>query len=126
MLVIELGRQRSPQALREALARTLRDPDLELLYWRRDDATFVDQAGRPATLPEVGSGRTSTILDNSGTPVAPRARLRGQRTTRADRSSRGGGYAGHRERTAADRDSRPAPGGAICVTVRNTPGHAGH
>jgi hypothetical protein len=69
MLVIELGRQRSPQALREALARTLRDPDLELLYWRRDDATFVDQAGRPATLPEVGSGRTSTILDNSGTPV---------------------------------------------------------
>jgi signal transduction histidine kinase len=69
-LVIELGRQRSPQELRAALARTLRDPDLDLLYWSRDSARFVDHAGQPMTLPEPGSGRTSTILDKSGTPIA--------------------------------------------------------
>lgn len=69
-LLIELGRQHSPQGLRDALARTLRDPDLELLYWSRDHARFVDHAGHPATLPGAGSGRSSTILDNSGTPIA--------------------------------------------------------
>jgi len=30
----------------------------------------VDEAGRPKCLPGAGSGRTSTILDSAGTPVA--------------------------------------------------------
>jgi signal transduction histidine kinase len=69
-LVIELGHQTAPHRLRDALARTLRDPELELLYWSREQATFVDETGRLRQLPAGDSGRVATILEGSGEPVA--------------------------------------------------------
>jgi DNA-binding CsgD family transcriptional regulator len=55
-LVVELSDVASPSLVRDALARTLGDPSLELAYWLPDRGTFVDGGGKPLTLPE-GDGR---------------------------------------------------------------------
>ena len=68
-LVVELGETPAPGGLREALARALGDPSLELAYWLRDD-TFVDADGHAVSLPAADSGRVATAVEHSGLPVA--------------------------------------------------------
>ena len=68
-LVIELG-DRQDVSLRDALARTLRDPSVELAYWLPSRSGFVDQAGRPVSLPKEGSERTVTMVERQGEPLA--------------------------------------------------------
>ncbi len=46
------------------------DPSLEIGYWLPDLATYVDAEGRALALPEPGSGRSMTILEHQGQPVA--------------------------------------------------------
>ena len=69
-LVVELDESRAPGALRDALARTLGDPTLELAYWLPEEGRYVDVDGQPVALPAVGSGRTATIVDRDGRRVA--------------------------------------------------------
>ena len=68
-LVVELGETAEPGGLREALARALGDPSLELAYWLRDD-TFVDADGHAVSLPVEDSGRMATAVERSGHRVA--------------------------------------------------------
>ena len=68
-LVVELGEARS-ESLRDALARALGDPTLEVGYWLPDGATFVDPEGRPVSLPGPGSERSVTKVERDGQPVA--------------------------------------------------------
>jgi signal transduction histidine kinase len=68
-LVVELGQAR-PGTLRGALARALGDPSLEIGYWLPDRAVFVDAGGRMLSLPDPGSGRTVTVVERYGRPVA--------------------------------------------------------
>jgi signal transduction histidine kinase len=68
-LVVELGETAAPGDLRQALARALGDPSLEVVYWLRED-TFVDLDGRVVTLPREGSGRVATVVERSGRRVA--------------------------------------------------------
>jgi signal transduction histidine kinase len=68
-LVVELGEARSG-TLRGELSKALGDPSLEIGYWLRDRAVFVDAEGRPLTPPELGSGRSMTVLKREGQPVA--------------------------------------------------------
>jgi signal transduction histidine kinase len=63
-LVVELSRQMAPGALREALARALRDPSLTVAYWLGD--RYVDADGRAITLP-VG---TVTEVERDGRRIA--------------------------------------------------------
>jgi signal transduction histidine kinase len=69
-LVLELDRTPpTPTTLRDALARTLSDPSLELLFWLPDRAAYVDVTGAVASLP--GDGRRAvTQLEDDGTPIA--------------------------------------------------------
>jgi hypothetical protein len=46
----------SPKLVRDALARTLGDPSLDLAYWLPEKSTFVDGNGKSVTLAE-GDGR---------------------------------------------------------------------
>jgi DNA-binding CsgD family transcriptional regulator len=55
-LVVELSDVASPKLVRDALARTLGDPSLELAYWLPEKNTFVDGEGQPVT-PAEGDGR---------------------------------------------------------------------
>jgi signal transduction histidine kinase len=68
-LVLELRTEPAPSDLRNALARALRDPSLELVYWLPDFAAYVDLEGRPVQLPDL-DGRVTTVIDRDGERVA--------------------------------------------------------
>jgi signal transduction histidine kinase len=68
-LVVELGQARTG-TLRGQLARALGDPSLEIGYWLPDTGTFVDAEGRMLLLPDPGSGRSVTVVEREGQPVA--------------------------------------------------------
>jgi len=70
-LVIGLRRNPTPGELRNALARALRDPTLELAYWLPERGDYADAEGRPVALPGPGDRRTATPIDRAdGSEVA--------------------------------------------------------
>ena len=68
-LVIQLE-QTPPHGLRDALARGLGDPTLEVVFWLPERQTFVDDAGEPIELPPEGGPRAVTRLEHDGEPIA--------------------------------------------------------
>jgi signal transduction histidine kinase len=68
-LVVELGATRSG-TLRDELARALGDPSLQVGYWVPQPAGFVDSEGRPIRVPDPGSGRSMTMVERDGQPLA--------------------------------------------------------
>jgi signal transduction histidine kinase len=70
-LVVELGESRAPGGkLREALARTLRDPSLEVAYWLPEGARYVDVDGHTFDLPPENGSRVATLVEREGQRVA--------------------------------------------------------
>jgi signal transduction histidine kinase len=69
-LMARLGETPQRGELRDALARALGDPSLELVYWLPDDQRFVDARGHIVDLPEPGSGRAVTKVERDGECVA--------------------------------------------------------
>jgi signal transduction histidine kinase len=69
-LVVELGEGATAVDLREALARALGDPLLELAYWVPAGARYVDAGGQPLALPEPGGDRAATVVEREGEPIA--------------------------------------------------------
>jgi signal transduction histidine kinase len=70
-LVVELGAGVRPAGgLREALARRLGDPSLQIAYYVPGRGGYVDEQGRPSVLPDEGSGRAITMLESEGAPIA--------------------------------------------------------
>jgi signal transduction histidine kinase len=68
-LVVEL--ERTPaHGLRDALARGLGDPTLELGFWLPERRAFADRNGHPFALPDVESERAVTRLEHEGEPLA--------------------------------------------------------
>src|SRR5262249_10287940 len=68
-LVVELGEARSG-TLRDELARALGDPSLQVGYWLSESAAFVDAAGHRLAVPGPGSGRSATMVERDGQPLA--------------------------------------------------------
>lgn len=68
-LVVRLGD--APQIVRlvEALAVTLRDPQVRLAFWVPGQDHYVDADGRPA-VPDDGQGRVLTRIDRGGRRIA--------------------------------------------------------
>jgi signal transduction histidine kinase len=56
--------------VREMLAESLGDSSVAIAYWLADREIFVDEAGRPVALPEPGSGRAWTAVEQDGRRVA--------------------------------------------------------
>jgi signal transduction histidine kinase len=69
-LVVELGEPTAPAGLREALARALNDPSLELAFWIPAEKRYVDGDGRPVVLPDPEHDRSSTVVERDGQPIA--------------------------------------------------------
>jgi signal transduction histidine kinase len=66
-----LALERTPPAgLRDALAKALDDPTLELRLWVRERETYADEKGREAPLPSADPRRGVTRIDQSGEPLA--------------------------------------------------------
>ncbi len=53
-LVVELGRTPQGVGVRDALARAVHDPTLQVAYWLPMRQSYVDEDGRPVRLPEDG------------------------------------------------------------------------
>jgi signal transduction histidine kinase len=68
-LVVDLE-DTPPQGIRDALARALDDPSLEVAFWLPERAEFVDAGGRTVTLPEEGESRAVTRLEHDGHVLA--------------------------------------------------------
>jgi signal transduction histidine kinase len=69
-LADELGAAAAPEALRDALARALGDPGLEVVYWLPGPGRFVDGRGRPVERPASTTTRTATPIVRGDRPVA--------------------------------------------------------
>jgi signal transduction histidine kinase len=67
-LVVALERT-PPGSVRDALARALGDPSLELALWLPERAAYVDREGRPLELPQAGA-QAVTVLGPAEAPVA--------------------------------------------------------
>lgn len=69
-LMVELRAQPAPADIRDALARALGDPSLELAYWLPEFATYVDLDGQPLEL-HTSENRATTLVDrDDGSHVA--------------------------------------------------------
>jgi signal transduction histidine kinase len=69
-LVVELDGPGASTGLRDALARALGDPSLELAYWFGAERHYVDGDGAPVTLPDDDSRRRATFVKRDGQPIA--------------------------------------------------------
>lgn len=69
-LVIELRANPVGADLRDALARALRDPSLEIAYWVPATGRYVDAAGRPVELPLEDPARATTLVERGGETIA--------------------------------------------------------
>ena len=69
-LVVELGMPGAHADLREALARTLGDPSLELAFWFPAEHCYVDGEGTTVRLPEGDGSRRATLVERDGQPIA--------------------------------------------------------
>jgi hypothetical protein len=56
--------------LANALARSLRDPSLEIAYWVPSSRRYVDAAGRPVALPLADPVRATTLVERGGETIA--------------------------------------------------------
>ena len=68
--VIELGGIGTPQQLEERLRTVLADPALSVLYWSESVGAYLDISGQATALPGEGEGRTVTLLERNGRPMA--------------------------------------------------------
>jgi signal transduction histidine kinase len=66
-LVVALQQAPDARRLGELLARALRDPSLDLVYWLPGFECYVDAEGKPVVPP---AGRALTPILHGGTPVA--------------------------------------------------------
>jgi signal transduction histidine kinase len=80
-LMAQLANAPEPADLRDALARALGDPALELVFWMPELDRYVDAGGSPAKLPdEDDARRTVTEIDHHGHHVAAIVHDRAQDT----------------------------------------------
>ena len=116
-LVQRLGGRPGGAELRDALARALGDPTLELAYWLPEAGRYVDAEGHAMELPANDSRRAVTSIEHDGAPVA--ALIHDAGLTDEPELVRGVGSAAslalRNQRLEADLDG--APGGAALVTL---------
>ena len=67
--LIELDLPSPRVALRDALARALHDPTVEVAYWLTDRRRFVDTDGNPVELPSDRHRRAVTLIQRGGAPL---------------------------------------------------------
>jgi signal transduction histidine kinase len=69
-LVLELNEPSALVRPRDAIARALRDPSLELGFWLPDERRYVDSDGRPVQLPTEDDDHAVEFLDSDGSQLA--------------------------------------------------------
>jgi signal transduction histidine kinase len=68
--MIELGRPLATGQLRDALARALGDPSVQVAYRLSDAGDYVDLGGRRVALPAEGAAQAVTFVEREGRRIA--------------------------------------------------------
>jgi signal transduction histidine kinase len=68
-LVLELERRR-PEEVRDALAKALADPTLEVAFWLPERNAYADATGTPVELPTDGTRAVTPLEHEDGEPLA--------------------------------------------------------
>jgi signal transduction histidine kinase len=58
------------EQLKDAVARTLGDPSVEVGFWSKEAGRYLTAEGRTLELPHEGGGRATTLLEQHGEPLA--------------------------------------------------------
>jgi signal transduction histidine kinase len=69
-LFVQLQDEPAPSELRGALARALRDPSLSVAFWLPEFGSWADAKGRELSMPEPDEGRSVTLIEREGKPLA--------------------------------------------------------
>jgi signal transduction histidine kinase len=69
-LMVELGRGAPIGGLRDALARALGDPTLQLAFAGSTPGGYIDTAGHPVELPAADATRAAARIERDGEPLA--------------------------------------------------------
>jgi signal transduction histidine kinase len=69
-LILELGGTRPPGGTRQALARALHDPSLQIAFYLPEHHRYVDDSGAPLPDPTESAGRAVTTLTRDGDVIA--------------------------------------------------------
>ena len=69
-VLLSLQADPRPADLRDALARALEDPSLELAFWLPEYGAYSDLNGRPVKLPDGADQRAVTPVERGSEPVA--------------------------------------------------------
>jgi DNA-binding CsgD family transcriptional regulator len=69
-LATRLSEPLPPADVQAALREALRDPSLQVGWWRPDTGTFVDCDGTPLELPPPGAGRAVRVVQRAGRRIA--------------------------------------------------------
>ncbi|HEU4489973.1 MAG TPA: histidine kinase [Jiangellales bacterium] len=69
-LVVDLGASRDGFGLDDLLRKALRDPSLQVAFWRGETGEFVDAAGRPVALPVPDGQQAVTLVERDGRRIA--------------------------------------------------------
>jgi signal transduction histidine kinase len=69
-LVAQLGQAPTQAEVRDALARALGDPSLELAYWLPEYGSYADADGHPLQLGDRDGATATTPVSRNGEPVA--------------------------------------------------------
>jgi signal transduction histidine kinase len=69
-LVVQLRGNPNPDELQRALARTLRDPTLQLVYWLPEFGSYADADGHEVALPAPDDERALTPIQHDGVRIA--------------------------------------------------------
>ncbi len=69
-LLVDLGDGRERAQLRDALARALGDPTLEVAYWVPEFSTYVTAEGQRVDVAPGTGSRATTLVERHGVPMA--------------------------------------------------------
>jgi signal transduction histidine kinase len=69
-LVVEVGADRAPRTMQQALARALHDPSIQLAYSLPERNAFVDAGGGEVELPSDDEPRVATFVERDGRRLA--------------------------------------------------------
>jgi signal transduction histidine kinase len=69
-LVVDLGAAREGDPLDRLLRTALKDPSLQVAYWREETEEYLDRTGRRFPLPAPTDGRTVTVVEREGRRIA--------------------------------------------------------
>jgi signal transduction histidine kinase len=69
-LVLDLGELERPESLGARLGRALGDPNLVVGYPLAGGTSYIDERGLALAMPATDSGRTLTVIDDAGEPIA--------------------------------------------------------